>query len=50
MLKDIKIAYEKCLRLRWKQRKTIPYKELDKVLFVVERYIRWMEETEEDLT
>lgn len=42
-LTEIKKAYKKCLNLRYNKRKTIPYKELDKLLYVVERYIEFVE-------
>jgi len=44
---EIKKAYKTCLNLRWEKRKTIPYKDLDKCLYIVEKYIRWMEEENE---
>ena len=43
-LEEIRKSYEKCLRLRHKQRKTVPYEDLDICLYVVEKYLRWMEE------
>lgn len=39
--KEIKKAYKKCLNLRWKKRKTVPYKELDLILYIIERYLKW---------
>jgi hypothetical protein len=38
-LKDVKKAHEECVDLRWKRRKTIPYKSLDICLYAVEKYI-----------
>jgi len=43
-LEEVIKAYEKCIKFRHKRIKTIPYNELDKCLYVVEKYIRWMEE------
>ncbi len=42
----IKKAYKNCLALRWKRIKTIPYKDLDLCLYVVEKYIELIEEVE----
>ena len=43
-LEEIKASLNKCLDLRHKRRKTIPYNDLDKCLHVVEKYIQWMED------
>lgn len=43
-MEEIKKSLKKCLNLRWKKRKTIPYSDLDKCLHVVERYIEFMEQ------
>ena len=42
-IEEIKESYKKCLRLRWKKRKTIPYNDLDKCLYIVEKYINFIE-------
>ena len=44
IIEEIKKAYKNCLKLRWKERKTIPYEDLDTCLHVVEKYLEWMEE------
>lgn len=43
---EAKKAYEKVLKLRWKEPKIkgIPYNDLDMVLYLAERYINLMEE------
>ena len=41
-IEEIREAYKACLSLRHKKRKTVPYKELDKVLFVVEEFLEFM--------
>lgn len=41
---EVKKAYDKCIKLLHKKTKTIPYHELDQCLYVVARYIKWMEE------
>ena len=43
-IEQAKESYKKCINLLHKKRKTIPYKDLDICLYIVEKYIRWMEE------
>ena len=44
----IKKAYIEWLNLRYERRKTIPYKELDICLSIVERYIDWVKKVNEE--
>ena len=47
-LKEVKKAYKNCLSLRWQKRKTIPYDDLDKCLYIVEKYLELVESIDRD--
>ena len=42
-LERMRKAYKRCLSLRYKNRKTIPYEDLDICLYLVEEYIEVIE-------
>ena len=47
-LEEVKKAYNNCLSLRWKKRKIIPYNDLDKCLYIVEKYIELVKSIDRD--
>ena len=38
--KSLEKSLKACVRFRWKQRKTVPYDDLDHCLYIVEKYLQ----------